>query len=137
MPAAGAEITGVITDQAHAPVPGVTVTATNAATNQTRAAVTTSDGLYTVSGLAPGEYRVDVALSGFRTIRRGGVRIATGKKARLDFELTVGDVREEVTVTADAPALRSETGSLGAVVDHEQVVQLPSNGRTFITLASL
>ena len=60
--AAGAEITGVITDQAHTPVPGATVTATNAATNQARVAVTTSDGLYTLSGLAPGEYRVDVAL---------------------------------------------------------------------------
>src|SRR5205823_5573047 len=49
----------------------------------------------------------------------------------------IGDVREEVTVTADATALRAETASLGTVVEHEQVVQLPLNGRTFITLASL
>src|SRR5213079_985477 len=48
-----------------------------------------------------------------------------------------GDVREMVTVVADAPIVRSETASLGAVIEHEQVVQLPLNGRTFISLASL
>ena len=42
-----------------------------------------------------------------------------------------------MTVTADAPMLRAETASLGTVVEHEQVVQLPLNGRTFITLAAL
>src|SRR5262249_37467637 len=47
------------------------------------------------------------------------------------------EVREEVTVVGDAPVVRAETASLGAVVEHEQVVQLPPNGRVFITLASL
>jgi hypothetical protein len=134
---AGAEITGAIRDQAGAPVPGVTVTVSHAATNQARRGVTTADGLYTVASLAPGEYRVEITLPGFKTVRRDGIRVATGEKVRLDFELAVGDVREEVTVTADAPALRTETASLGTVVDHERVVQLPLNGRTFITLASL
>ena len=42
-----------------------------------------------------------------------------------------------MTVTADAPMLRADTASLGTVVEHEQVVQLPLNGRTFIMLAAL
>jgi hypothetical protein len=134
---AGAEITGAVADQAGAPVPGATVTVINVATNQPHLAVTTAAGLYTAASLAPGEYRVEIAVPGFRTIRRDGIRVATGEKARVDVELTVGDVREQVTVTADAPALRAESASLGAVVTHEQVVQLPLNGRTFITLASL
>ena len=70
-------------------------------------------------------------------MRREGIRLSTGEKARIDFELAVGDVREQVTVTADAPMLRAETASLGTVVEHEQVVQLPLNGRTFIMLAAL
>src|SRR5581483_7381721 len=74
---------------------------------------------------------------GFKTIQRTGVRLATGETGRLDFTLAVGDVREDVTVTADAPILRSETASLGTVVEHEQVTQLPLNCRTFITLAPL
>src|SRR5205814_8166062 len=88
-------------------------------------------------GLAPGEYRIEVALAGFRTIKHGGIRLATGDTARIDFVLAVGDVREEVTVAAGAPPLRAETASLGAIVRQEQVVQLPLNGRTFVTLASL
>src|SRR5205823_4878793 len=134
---AGAEVTGAIRDQAGAPVAGVTVTLASDATNQQRVVVTTNNGVYTAPSLPPGRYRVDVVMPGFKAIRRDGIRIATGETARLDFELTIGDVREEVTVTADATALRAETASLGTVVEHEQVVQLPLNGRTFITLASL
>src|SRR5216683_3282378 len=86
---------------------------------------------------APGDYRVDVELAGFKPVRREGIRLSTGEKARIDFTLAVGTVSEQVTVTADAPMLRAETASLGTVVGHEKVVQLPLNGRTFITLASL
>ena len=118
-------------------MPGATVTVTNVETNQQRVVVSSGDGVYTAPSLAPGEYRVDVELSGFKPIRREGIRLSTGEKARIDFDLAVGDVREQVTVTADAPILRAETASLGTVVEHEQIVQLPLNGRTFITLAAL
>src|SRR5207253_2128068 len=134
---AGAALTGAIADQAGAAVPGATVTVVNTGTNRTRVAATTAGGIYTLPGLAPGEYRIEVALAGFRTIKHGGVRLATGDTARIDFVLAVGDVREEVTVAAGAPPLRAEKASLGAIVRQEQVVQLPLNGRTFVTLASL
>jgi hypothetical protein len=134
---AAGEITGVVTDQAGAAVPGATVTVTEVSTNIQRVVVSTSDGVYTAASLAPGAYRIDVDLAGFAPVRREGVRLETGEKARIDFGLTVGGVREQVTVTADAPILRVETSSLGTVVAHEQVVQLPLNGRTFINLAAL
>jgi hypothetical protein len=134
---AAGEITGVVHDQAGATVPGATVTVTNVDTNRQRVIVSSEDGVYTAPSLAPGAYRVDVELSGFKPMRREGIRLLTGEKARIDFDLVVGDVREQVTVMADAPILRAETASLGTVVEHEQVVQLPLNGRTFITLASL
>src|SRR4029079_17369583 len=51
--------------------------------------------------------------------------------------LTLGDVREQVTVTGDIPILRAQTASLGMVVENPRVTQLPLNGRSFITLASL
>jgi len=134
---ASARLTGAVVDQAGAAVPGASVTIVESATNRTRVVTTTRGGIYSAAGLAPGEYRVEVALEGFKTIRRSGVAIATGETARIDFVLAVGDVRENVTVAAGAPALRAETASLGALVPHEQVVQLPLNGRTFITLALL
>jgi hypothetical protein len=134
---AAGDVTGVIRDPAGATVSGATITVTNLATNQQRVVTSSGVGVYTASSLAPGDYRVDVERPGFKPVRRARIRLATGETARIDFELAVGDVREQVTVTADAPMPRTETASLGTVVGHQQVVQLPLNGRTFITLASL
>src|SRR5690348_14729558 len=130
-------ITGLIRDPAGQAVPGATVVVTEMATNRQRLLVSTGDGVYTAPSLAPGNYQIDVSLQGFRPVRRTGIRLSTGQTARVDFELAVGDVREQVTVTADASIVRAETASLGAVVEHEQIVDLPLNGRTFISLASL
>ena len=134
---AAGEITGRVTDQAGAALPGATLTVTDTRTNGQRVVVSSDDGVYTVAGLVPGEYRLEIALWGFRPVRRQGVRLATGEKARVDFDLTVGDVREQVTVVGDASIVRVESASLGTVVEHEQVVQLPLNGRMFITLAAI
>src|SRR6187397_691874 len=134
---AAGEITGLVRDQAGAAVSGATITVTETRTNRQRNTVSTGDGIYTAPSLAPGEYRLDLELAGFTPLRREGVRLATGEKARIDFDLTVGDVRELVTVVADAPMMRAETASLGTVVENEQVMQLPLNGRLFIMLAAI
>jgi hypothetical protein len=134
---ASGEITGIVRDQAGAAVPGATVTVTDVDTNRQRIIISSGEGVYTAPSLAPGGYRVDVELTGFKPIRRAGIRLSTGEKVRVDFALAVGSVSEQITVTADAPIPRSETASLGTVVAHEQVVQLPLNGRTFVLLAGL
>ena len=100
-------------------------------------ALTGREGSYVFPGLLPGVYRVRVELSGFRPLTREGVRLATGETVRLDLQLEVGGLAEAVTVTADAPLLRSETSGLGHVIDNRKIVDLPLNGRSFITLASL
>jgi outer membrane receptor protein involved in Fe transport len=131
------EISGLLKDQAGASVAGATVTITEVSTNRRRVVSSGVEGVYLAPSLASGDYRIDIELAGFKRIRRGGIHLSTGQKARIDFELAVGGVTEQLTVTADAPMLRAETASLGNVVDHEQVVQLPLNGRAFITLAAL
>ena len=117
--AAGA-ITGIVKDQAGEAVPGATVTVTETRTNLQRLVVSTADGVYTAASLTPGEYRVDVELAGFKPVRREGVRLSTGEKARIDFDLSVGNIQEQVTVVADAPVVRVETASLGTVIENEQ-----------------
>ena len=131
------EITGVVHDHNGAAVAGATITVTDTRTNLQRVVVSTGDGVYAVASLAPGEYRLDLGLSGFKPVRREAVRLATGEKARIDFDLAVGGLQELVTVVADAPVTRGETASLGTVVEHEQVVRLPLNGRLFINLAAI
>ena len=132
----GGQITGIVSDGAGAAVPGVLVTAIQLATGVTRSVVSSDAGVYTVPGLVPGDYGLDVDLQGFKPIRRRGVRVETGETVRLDFMLDVGTVNEAVTVTADASSLRA-TASLGHVVSQEKVEALPLNGRSFITLAAL
>ena len=134
---AAGEITGVVKDQAGAAVPGATITVTDTRTNLQRVVVSTGDGVYAAASLAPGDYRVDVELAGFKPVRREGIRLSTGEKARIDFKLTIGEIQEQVTVVADSPIVRIETASLGTVVENELVVQLPLNGRLFIMLASI
>ena len=71
-------------------------------------------------------------------MRREGIRLATGEKARIDLDLAVGEILEQVTIVAgDAPVARTETASLGTIVENEKVVQLPLNGRLFIMLAAI
>ncbi|HET9569347.1 MAG TPA: carboxypeptidase-like regulatory domain-containing protein, partial [Vicinamibacterales bacterium] len=106
---AAGEITGIVKDQAGAAVPGATITVTETRTNLQRVTVSTDDGVYTAPSLAPGEYRLDVELAGFKPVRREGIRLSTGEKARIDFDLSVGDIQEQVTVVADSPVVRVET----------------------------
>jgi hypothetical protein len=134
---AAGEITGVVRDQTGAAVPGATITVTEMRTNRQRVAISSEDGVYTAPSLAPGDYTVDVELSGFTPVRRERIRITTGGKARIDFDLSVGGVQEKLTVVADAPIVRVETASLGTVIENEQVEQLPLNGRLFIMLAAI
>src|SRR5262249_31546392 len=123
--------------QAAPPIRGSPLLVPNPATNFPGPAAPTKAGASPAPSPPPGEYRIDVELTGFKPIRRGGVNLSTGEKARLDFTMAVGDIREEVTVVGDVPIVRAETASLGTVVENEQVVQLPLNGRVFIQLAAL
>src|SRR5262249_43069826 len=128
-------LTGTIVDKSGTAVPGATVTVVATGTNASRTVVSAQDGLYSVPQLRPGVYSVRVELSGFRTLNRTGVRIATGETIRLNLELEVGAVAETLTVTADAPLLRGNTTGLGQVIDNQRIVDLPLNGRSFISLA--
>jgi len=130
-------LTGVVRDQSGAGIPGAAVQITNIDTNVQRLVISSSDGIYAGTSLPPGNYRVDVQLSGFGPVTRDGIHVTTGTIARLDFEMVVGTIMDRVIVTADAPALRSESASLGQVVEEKRIGQLPLIGRTFITLAAL
>jgi hypothetical protein len=130
-------LTGIVRDPAGAAVPGAAIVVTDLATNASRTIVATPDGVYTAAGLTPGLYRLEVHVTGFRPLRRDGIRLATGETVRFDVDLAIGAVQERVAVRGDAPILRRERAGLGRFVEHEIVVGLPLNGRSFITLAAL
>jgi hypothetical protein len=130
-------ITGIVTDESGAVMPGVTVEATNVRTNQTRTAVTGNDGFYSIPLVPPGQYSLKGTLQGFKTVLREGVTVAVESTARVDMKLAVGGLEETVSVTADAPLVETSNATLGIVVDEKQVVELPLNGRNFAQLGTL
>lgn len=130
-------ILGTVADPAGATVANATVTVTAPDTGFSRAVTTGADGKFDIRYLVPGEYAVEVKATGFRTERRTGIVIRIGQQARLDFTLQLGEVQQTVEVNAVAPLLQTENATLGDVVAHERIVNLPLNGRTFTQLASL
>ena len=132
------QITGVVKDASGGVIPGATVMATNVDTAASRRVVTSAAGVYTLAGLPPGVYRVDVDLLNFRPNIREGIKVETGETIRLDVRMAIGELEpEKLIVSGDAPLLRTATASLGEVVSQEKITSLPLNGRTFITLAAL
>jgi hypothetical protein len=132
-----ATLTGVVTDQAGAVVANAEVKATNEATNVAVTAKTDNEGRYTFTALRPGSYRIAVTAPGFKQAVSTGVVLQVNQAARLDFGLTIGAVTEQVSVTADAIMLETDSSSRGAVIDQTKIVELPLNGRDYNQLALL
>src|SRR5688500_18759932 len=83
----GGDLQGTVRDNTGAVLPGVTITATHAATNQSRTAVTDGEGKYYIGALAAGVYSVHAELSGFAPATKTDVRLLLGQRLDLDFEL--------------------------------------------------
>jgi len=130
-------LTGVATDESGAILPGVTIELTNTATAQVRSGVSGDDGHYTIERLAPGTYRLEASLTGFRRTIQENVAITVGTTARVDVGLSLGALQESIVVGATAPLVDTRGATLGLVVGRRQIVDLPLNGRNFTQLGTL
>ena len=127
-------IAGVVQDPTGASVPGAAISVVSQDTGFRRAAVTQSNGWYLVSALQPGLYKITVRKDGFRTLIRFGIKLEAAQPVRLDFNLPLGSVREEVTVTGSPPLFNSEDASVGTVIGRNRIETLPLNGRGLSSL---
>lgn len=98
---------------------------TNAATGVTVDTISTGAGTYNVSALPSGVYNIQVQLQGFKTLLRPNVAVSAGNITGLDLTIEVGSIGETLTVVGEAPLLRTESSSTGAVVDSRQFANLP------------
>ena len=99
-------ISGVVRDTSGAVLPGVTVEATSPVLiEKVRAAVSDSDGRYSIADLRPGAYTITFALTGFNTLRREGIELPTNFTMTINADLPVGSLEESITVTGDAPVV--------------------------------
>ncbi len=129
------EILGLVTDATGAVVPGARVTITRVATGETRTVATNQAGEYGFPLVEIGLYRVHVEMPGFRSQTVTGLRVELQQKARVDFNLEVGQLTETVEVSASAVLLSTEDVAVGQVIENKRVVDLPLNGRNITQLA--
>ena len=132
-----AAVTGLVTDPAGRSVPGVTVIITNLATNVASRTVTNDQGIYRISSLQPGIYRVTLDKDGFKSIVKSGVELHVQDVASINFELQIGSVNETVTVEAGGLVINTTDATVSTVVDRNFAENLPMNGRSFQTLVQL
>lgn len=128
---------GTVSDPSGAHIPGALVKATNVATGVTRQTITNLQGSYVLTDIPPGAYDFAVSYRGFATEQNRGVTLLVNQVGTLDFVLKPGGVKQEVTVTAQAPLANLVNATVGTVVGSRQVVQLPLNGRQFTQLILL
>ncbi|MBA3712197.1 MAG: TonB-dependent receptor [Pyrinomonadaceae bacterium] len=129
-----ARLEGLVKDQTDAVVPGVTVVATQDGTNIAHEAISNETGLYIFAKLSPGSYTLMSQQTGFKRSLTEGVRLEVGDTRTLNITLEAGEVVETVRVTAEATTVDTVSTSIGAVVNENQISNLPLVGRNPLNL---
>ena len=117
--------TGTVVDTTKASVPEAKLTLTNNQTNSVHTVVADAAGVYTIRGLPPGSYRLEVEKQGFKKYLQENVAVLTATISTLDVELSVGTVSESVTVTSGGVTLQTTSPEVGTVLERRAILDLP------------
>src|SRR5262245_20962082 len=126
---ATAQMSGTITDQSGAVLPGVEVTATQTETGIMRTVVSNETGSYALTNLPLGPYKLEATLPGFRTFVQTGIVLQVGSNPTINVILEVGNVSEQIEVQANTALVETRNLSVGQVMETARIVDLPLNGR--------
>jgi len=134
---ANSEVTGIVTDQTGAVVPGAKITLTDPATGASKSAISGSTGLYDIAGLNPANYNLKVTAKGFEAYVQNGIVVNVSATAHSDVKLTVGAEATTVTVEADALAVQTDSNVVSTLISGEQISEIATENRNFASLAAL
>ena len=126
---ATAQISGTVADPTGAVLPGVEVAVTQVDTGLTRTVVTNETGLYSLTNLPVGPYRLEAVLPGFSKYAQTGIILQVGASPTISIVLQVGEVAQTVEVQADAIMVETRQTGIGNVIDNVRILELPLNGR--------
>jgi len=132
-----AEVSGRVEDVSGAGISGATVTVKSLETGATKSSTTDSVGDFEVLALPLGLQQVTASKDGFKAAVRNGVDLEIGQDAKLVFQLQIGEVVQQVVVTADSPVVNTTTTAVSGMVGEEEVKNLPLDGRSFDNLITL
>lgn len=132
-----AQMTGVVKDSTGAVMPGVLVKAIVVDKGTESTTVTNEAGVYRFQALLPDNYVVECGKAGFKPVRKNGIVLDVNQILSLDITLHPGEVKEEVTVTAETLALDTTSANVGQIVTSRTVEAMPLNLRDPISLVAL
>ncbi|HEY7839307.1 MAG TPA: carboxypeptidase-like regulatory domain-containing protein [Terriglobales bacterium] len=131
------QISGTVSVANGSVVPGAQVTLTNTGTNAVRTAQTQANGTYRFPALDVGQYKIAVAKTGFKTFAQSGIVLQVNSSPVVNVTLQVGAMTQTVEVQANASMIEAQGSAVGQVIQPEQVVDLPLNGRQATQLIAL
>jgi hypothetical protein len=129
-----ATISGVVVDSTGRVIPDAEVVTLNEATGIQYSSKTNGTGIYAVSILPPGQYRVQVSKIGFKTLIKPGIILNVQSAMALNFTLPNGAVSESITVESGSSMINTTDASVSTVIDRKFVENIPLNGRSSKTL---
>jgi hypothetical protein len=132
-----ATISGYITDQSGALLPGAAIALTNVETDIRVTQSSNGSGLYVFTNVKPGRYRIVVEKASFREIALTDLQVNVQDLLSRNFRMQVGAVGESVTVIGNAAYINTSSGTVSTVVDQHFVDNMPLNGRSFQSLLAL
>jgi hypothetical protein len=133
-----AVVLGAVRDGSGAVIPRATVTLKNVETGITAETRTDENGNYQFFNVRVGAaYEVTASIEGFTPSIAKNVSVAVNARQRVDFSLQVGALTDEVVVTGGAQLLETDSSERGQVIERQQIVNLPLNGRSYSSLALL
>jgi hypothetical protein len=128
-------LSGTVSDQTQAVMPGVTVTITNLGTNEVRKVTTSANGSYAATDLEPVSYRVEAEAQGFKKSVVEDAKVDTATNTTVNIALQAGSVETQVTVSAEVTSVNTESGSLSSTVTERQIQDVPLVNRSVLDLA--
>ena len=132
-----ASIEGQVTDQHGAVIPSVKIVARSSEIGVERVVISDTVGRYLLAALPVGDYAVEASAGGFKKQVVESLRIEVARRITQDFQLEIGDVSEQVTISSANTGIERSTISVGHVIDQRMVQELPLNGRYFLDLGLL
>jgi hypothetical protein len=132
-----ASLTGRVTDSHRTVIGAATVLVINTSTGIHYRGLTNEAGIYYVSDLPPGRYRIEIEKLGFIAVIESGIILHVQDALEVNFEMELGSVSESVTVEGSAPQLDTGSSSLGTVIERREASELPLNGRNVFNLIAL
>jgi hypothetical protein len=118
-------LSGTVTDQSGAPVPGASVGVKEERTGVAASTVTSEAGIYVFPSLPPGIWTITTEKSGFKRSVQSGFEIFIAQRQVLDLKLEVGDVKQSVEVAANQSLLETETSEKGQSLTPKMYETLP------------